>query len=218
MSKRGPGSGGARREMPRRRARPSDSPHSPSKKILGALRTVPSIWPVISSEVLGAFKVFSVRCEMLRSPRTHLPHPFYVLDCPDWVNVVALTDRDEVVLVRQFRAGTRSITLEIPGGGVEAHDGSALVAARRELREETGHVARSWRRLGVVQPNPAIQPNRCTTYLARGCRPVGDLIPDAGEDLAVELVPLARIPDLIRRGRITHSLVIAAFHFLSLAR
>jgi ADP-ribose pyrophosphatase len=166
-------------------------------------RTSPSIWPVISSEVLGAFKVFSVRREMLRSPRTNLPHPFYVLDCPDWVNVVALTDRNEVVLVRQFRAGTRSVTLEIPGGGVEAHDGSALAAARRELREETGHVARSWRRLGVVQPN---------------CRPVGDLIPDAGEDLAVELVPLARIPDLIRRGRITHSLVIAAFHFLSLAR
>ncbi len=188
-----------------------------SKKIFGALRTSPSIWPLVSREALGGFKVFSVRREMLRSPRTNLPHPFYVLDCPDWVNVIPLTDRNEVVLVRQFRAGTRSVTLEIPGGGVEAHDGSALVAARRELREETGHVARSWKRLGVVQPNPAIQSNRCSTYLARGCRPVGELLPDAGEDLAVDLVPLARIPDLIRSGRITHSLVIAAFHFLSLS-
>jgi len=132
------------------------------------------------------------------------------------VNVIALTDRNQVVLVRQFRAGTRSVTLEIPGGGVERTDGSALVAARRELREETGYAARSWKRLGVVQPNPAFQSNRCTTYLARGCRCVGDLIPDAGEDLAVELVPLSRIPGLIRSGRITHSLVIAAFHFLSL--
>ena len=61
---------------------------------------------------------------------------------------------------------------------------------RRELREETGYAARSWKRLGVVQPNPAIQANRCSTYLARGCRPVGDLLPDEGEDLAVELVPL----------------------------
>jgi ADP-ribose pyrophosphatase len=182
-----------------------------------AFRTSPSIWPVISREELGGFKVFSVRREMLRSPRTKLPHPFYVLDCPDWVNVIPLTDKNEVVLVRQFRAGTRSITLEIPGGGVEAHDGSPLVAIRRELREETGHVSRSWKRLGVVHPNPAIQSNRCTTYLARGCRPVGDLVPDAGEDLAVELVPLGRIPGLIRRGRITHSLVIAAFHFLSFA-
>jgi ADP-ribose pyrophosphatase len=167
---------------------------------------------------LGAFKIFSVRRDTLLSPRTDLPHPFYVLDCPDWVNVIALTDRRQVVLVRQFRAGARSVTLEIPGGGVERSDGSALAAARRELREETGHAARSWNRLGVVQPNPAFQSNRCTTYLARGCRRVGDLIPDAGEDLDVELVPLARIPGLIRAGRITHSLVIAAFHFLSLQR
>ncbi len=167
---------------------------------------------------MGAFKIFSVRRDTLLSPRTDRPHPFYVLDCPDWVNVIALTDRRQVVLVRQFRAGARSVTLEIPGGGVERSDGSALAAARRELREETGHAARSWNRLGVVQPNPAFQSNRCTTYLARGCRRVGDLIPDAGEDLDVELVPLARIPGLIRAGRITHSLVIAAFYFLSLQR
>ena len=90
------------------------------------------------------------------------------------------------------------------------------MAVRRELREETGYAARSWKRIGVVHPNPAIQGNRCFTYLATGCRKVGDLMPDEGEDLAVELIPLRRIPDLIRKGRITHSLVIAAFHFLSL--
>ncbi len=141
-----------------------------------------------------------------------------MLDCPDWVNVIALTDRNEVVLVRQFRAGTRSVTLEIPGGGVEKADRTPLAAARRELREETGHAARSWKRLGAVRPNPAFQSNLCTTFLARGCRRVGDLVPDAGEDLAVEIVPFRRIPGLIRSGRITHSLVIAAFHLLSLGQ
>ena len=173
------------------------------------------MWPLLSSRVLGDFRVFTVRGERTRSPRSGLPHDFYVLECPDWANVVALTPKNEVVLVRQFRAGTRSITLEIPGGSVEKGE-SPLAAVRRELREETGYAARSWKRIGVVHPNPAIQGNRCSTYLARGCREVGELIPDEGEDLAVELVPLARVPDLIRRGRITHSLVIAAFHFLSL--
>jgi len=176
----------------------------------------PTVWPLVASARRGDYRVFTVREDTTMSPRTHRPHDFYVLECPDWANVVALTPKNEVVLVRQFRAGTRSITLEIPGGSVEKGE-SALRAVRRELREETGYAARSWKRLGVVHPNPAIQGNRCSTYLARGCRKVGDLIPDEGEDLAVELVPLERISGLIRSGRITHSLVIAAFHFFSLA-
>jgi 8-oxo-dGTP pyrophosphatase MutT (NUDIX family) len=209
MSKRVKGRCGARR-----RAQATTGLPSPSKK--SSPLSSPSVWPLLSSRTLGDFKVFSVRGERTRSPRSGKPHDFYVLECSDWANVVALTDANEVVLVRQFRAGTRSITLEIPGGSVEKGE-SPGAAVRRELREETGYAARSWRRIGVVHPNPAIQGNRCFTYLARDCRVAGDLMPDEGEDLAVTLVPLARIPDLIRRGRITHSLVIAAFHFLSLA-
>ena len=175
----------------------------------------PSVWPLVSSRERGDYRVFKVRQDVTRSARSGRPHDFFVLECSDWANVIALTPDEDVVLVRQFRAGTRSVTLEIPGGSVEEGE-SPLGAVRRELREETGHAARSWKRLGVVHPNPAIQGNRCFTYLARGCRSVGALIPDEGEDLAVELVPLRLVPDLIRRGRITHSLVIAAFHFLSL--
>ena len=176
----------------------------------------PSVWPLLESRTLGDYKVFSVRGDRTRSPRTGRPHDFYVLECADWANVVALTPERDVVLVRQFRAGTRTVTLEIPGGSVEKGE-TAAAAVRRELREETGYAARTWKRIGVVHPNPAIQGNRCSTWLARGCRRGGDLIPDEGEDLAVELVPLRRIPGLIRKGLITHSLVIAAFHFLSLS-
>src|SRR5215471_3326477 len=118
----------------------------------------PSVWPLVSSRRRGDYHVFTVREDQTVSPRSHRTHDFYVLECPNWANVVALTPGNEVVLVRQFRAGTRSVTLEIPGGSVERGE-SPQAAVRRELREETGYAARRLRRIGVVHPNPAIQGN-----------------------------------------------------------
>ena len=105
------------------------------------------------------------------------------------MNVVALTEDGKAVLVKQFRHGTRETTLEIPGGAVDPGDRSPLAAARRELREETGYVARRWTRIGLVQPNPAFQTNACTTFLAEMCRRAGEPDPDEGEELEVVLVP-----------------------------
>ncbi len=102
----------------------------------------PSVWPLVSSRERGDYRVFKVRQDVTRSARSGRPHDFFVLECPDWANVVALTDSREVVLLRQFRAGTRSVTLEIPGGSVEEGE-SAFAAIRRELREETGYAARA---------------------------------------------------------------------------
>ena len=62
-------------------------------------------------------------------------HPFYVIECPDWINVIPLTDRGEVLLVRQFRFGIQDFTLEIPGGMCDPGE-TPVESARRELREE----------------------------------------------------------------------------------
>lgn len=162
------------------------------------------------------FKVFGVREDHVRSPRTGRDHKVVVLEAPNWVNVVALTNDRKVVLVRQFRHGTGSLTLEIPGGAVDPEDASPLAAARRELREETGYVARRWKRLGVVDPNPAIQTNSCWTFLAEGAHLAGASDPDPGEELEVVLVPEKTLESLARRGVIRHSLVIAAFYWKGL--
>jgi ADP-ribose pyrophosphatase len=154
--------------------------------------------------------VFSVRRDRVRSPRTGQPHDVTVLVAPDWVNVVAVTAKREIVLVRQFRHGTGKTTLEIPGGAVDPSDRSPLAAARRELREETGYAARRWRRIGVVDPNPAFQTNACTTFLAEGAFPAGASDPDEGEDLEVVLVSRTRLRALLRGGVIRHALVVAA--------
>ena len=178
----------------------------------------PAPWPTVAREPGQDFKVFTVARHQARSPRTGQVRTFSVIDCPAWVNVIALTPDDQVLLVRQFRHGTQAVTLEIPGGMVDPGE-APQAAAARELREETGHVARRWVSLGAVAPNPAIQTNRCHTFLALDAEPVGGLIQDPGEDLVVTQRPLAELPGLFADGTIDHALVVAAFfHLLRVSR
>ncbi len=170
----------------------------------------PKPWPLVSSRLDKSFRIFNLRIDRSVSPRTGAKHEFVVLESVPWVNVIALTDREEVVLIRQFRHGIREVTLEIPGGLVDAAD-EPLAAGKRELLEETGYRGDQWIDLGYVHANPGIQDNRCHTFLALGAKPAGDQSLDDKEDIEVVLMPLAEVPRLIREGGITHSLVICAF-------
>lgn len=170
-------------------------------------------WRIVRELPGGDFRVFDVTLHEAEHPVTGRVRTFSVIRTLDWVNVLALTPDDEVVLVRQFRHGTRSQTLEIPGGSIEPGEAPAIAAAR-ELREETGYEAGRWLELGVVEPNPAIQGNRCFTWLALDARPTAAVEPDDGEVIAVELHPLQSLPALVRGGAISHALVVCAFYHL----
>ena len=171
-----------------------------------------SDWEQLSEETLVRYKVFDVVKARRRSPRTGQDIGFFVIRTPAWVNVVALTEDDELLLVRQYRHGTETMSLEIPGGLVDPGEHPAD-AAKRELREETGFEAAGIQPIGVMTPNPAIFANRCHTYLATGCRRVGDLAMDPGEDLEIVIVPAGQVDELVRTGKIDHALVLAAFAF-----
>lgn len=171
---------------------------------------LPKSWPIVSSHLEHAFRIFSLRTDRARSPLTGAEHDFVVLESPPWVNVIPLTRDQKVVLIRQYRHGIRKVTLEIPGGLVEQAD-TPLGAAKRELLEETGFQGESWVDLGCVHPNPAIQDNRCHTFLALGVTQAGQQALDEKEDIEVLLHPLVEIPCLIRGGEISHALVVAAF-------
>jgi len=175
----------------------------------------PKIWERRSSEVRADYRIFRLRVDQACSPRTGREHPFFILESPDWVNVIPLTPENQVVLVRQYRHGTREVTLEIPGGLVDRGD-SPEEAARRELFEETGYKESDMLSLGHVHPNPAFLDNRCHTFLATGVKLAGGQTQDEKEDIEVMLRPLDQIPRLIRDGEITHSLVVAAFYRLFL--
>jgi 8-oxo-dGTP pyrophosphatase MutT (NUDIX family) len=172
-------------------------------------------WRRLESTRLQDCRVFDVHAVRFGPPEGGAAETFYCIEAPQWVNVIPLTNDDEVLFVRQYRFGVEDFTLEIPGGMCDPGE-TPLEAARRELREETGYEAGSLAELGHVHPNPALQGNRCYTFLARGLEDKGDPQPDPHEQLELRRVPLDHVPKLIRTGEITHSLVVAAFHLLSL--
>ena len=175
-----------------------------------------SRWLRRRSERVYRARVFDVRCDTCVSPRTGHEHDFHLLDCCDWVNVVPITADDQVVLIRQFRHGVRDFSLEIPGGLIDPEDPSPRDAGRRELREETGYDSDDLVSLGWSHPNPALQGNRCHTFLARDVRKVGEPTLDGTEETEVVLVSRADLPELVRSGRINHALVVVAFYLLDL--
>jgi 8-oxo-dGTP pyrophosphatase MutT (NUDIX family) len=157
--------------------------------------------------------VFSLRRDRSQSPRTGDEHDFFVLDAGDWVNIVPITAEGDVVLIRQYRHGVGDFTLEVPGGMVDPTDPSPLEAARREMREETGYDSDDVVALGNIHPNPAIQGNRCHTFLARNAVLKAEPAFDTTEEAEVVLVPLREIPELVRSGAISHALVVVAFYW-----
>lgn len=170
---------------------------------------------VAREELLDA-RVFAVERLRRRSGRTGREHEYFHIAAGSWVNVVALTKAGELVLVRQERHGVEATTLEIPGGMVDEGEDPAE-AALRELAEETGYVGRVAEPLGWVHPNPALQSNRCFTFLVRDVEP-GPAHPDELEEIEVSTVPLASARELVRRGEITHALVVCALYLLEVSR
>jgi 8-oxo-dGTP pyrophosphatase MutT (NUDIX family) len=171
-------------------------------------------WPTLNSRRVGDFRIFSVRSDEKVSPRTGQKHDFFIIECVDWVNVLAVTPDDQLVMVEQFRHGSNTVELEIPGGIMDAGETSPVETGVRELREETGYTGRNARVLGKVFANPAIMTNTCYTVIIEDCALQHAVQFDSGEDLLTRLVPIADVSRLVAAGKIGHPLVaVALYHF-----
>ena len=169
----------------------------------------PACWERLGSEVRHQSRVLDVHGVRYRHPGRGTEKEFVVLQPPEWVNVVAVTPDQQIVLVQQFRFGIDALSLETPGGVMEAGE-DPVAAGLRELREETGFGGGRARLLGAVHPNPAIQSNRCHFVWVEGAVRSHELEWDADEEIRVETRPVEEVLALAHRGGITHALVLNA--------
>jgi len=177
------------------------------------MNTKVETWETVESKEIADCRVFKVREDTARSGEK--TGKFYVIENPDWVNVIAINNDSEVVLIEQFRHGIGETILEIPGGMIDAGE-NPETAARRELLEETGYAASEFIFLGKSRPNPAINDNWLYHFAAFNAEKLEDVKFDDHESVVTKLYPLESVPELIKSGKITHSLVLAAFQIFAL--
>ena len=175
-------------------------------------------WKILDTRVGGDFRIFNITIDRKANPRNGHEQDFYVINEPNWVNVVATTREGQMILVEQYRHGSGSVELEIPGGVMDASDTSPVEAAVRELREETGYEGKDARVIGLVYSNPAIMVNTTFTVLVEDCELKHEVELDAGEDLVTHLMSVDEVRRLTAGGRFGHSLVVAALYHYELLR
>jgi len=167
-------------------------------------------WEIQSEEVEYETPIFTLLKRDCRSANQDKQHGFYIIKAPDWINIVPVTSNGEIVLVKQYRHGIHELTWEIPGGAVDSDDGDPMIAAKRELAEETGFTSDHWESLGSVSSNPAIFTNECHFYIAWDCELTSDQNLDPFEEIEVKTVPVKEFLQQVSEGEIHHSLIVAA--------
>lgn len=161
--------------------------------------SAPARWSVQHDELHADCRVFQVFKERCHHPLDQREGDFFVLHSGDWVLALPITADGRLVMVRQYRFGTRDLSTEVPGGIIEAGE-DPLLAAGRETEEETGFTGGRAELLGTCAPNPAIQRNRCHFVLLEGVRPTGQTAPDEHEEIQV----LAVVPQAALATALTH--------------
>ena len=167
-------------------------------------------WKLLAREYLFRHPPWlTVRHDRLELPNGNILPDYYVLEYPDWVNVIPITEDGHFVMVTQYRHGTGRILTELPAGVLEKKDATPLDGAKRELLEETGYGGGEWQLLTQLSSNSATTNNLTHCFLARGVKRVGSQHFDPGEDIQCGLYTEDEVRGMLRRDEIVQSLIAA---------
>jgi ADP-ribose pyrophosphatase len=165
-------------------------------------------WKILETNYLHP----NIRVDKCELPNGHILTP-HILDYDDEIMIFALTWKQEVVMIKQYRHGIREVILELPGGSVDKGE-SPLEAAKRELMEETGYASDTFIEVGYGSPNPAIYMNKIYSFFAHDVKLVGNQSAyDAGA-VDVTLIPLGEVIAMARKGELINSLNISTLFFV----
>lgn len=169
----------------------------------------PRRWKTLKSEIIVSRPPWlRVRHDEVQLPDGRINPEFYVLEYPDWVNVIAITEDGKFVIEEQFRYGLGEMCHEICAGVMEKGE-TPEEAARRELEEETGYVGGNWKKIMTISGNPSTTNNLTHCFLATGVKPSGQRHLDKTEDLDVVLMTEKEVLNLLREDKVKQSLMAA---------
>ncbi|MBB5571937.1 MULTISPECIES: NUDIX hydrolase [Rhizobium] len=166
-------------------------------------------WQVKSSTHLHHDRWLKVRADACVTAEGVEIAPYYVLEYPDWVEVVALDAEDNIYLVQQYRHALNVVSLEVPGGAIDASDANPIEAAARELREETGLIASDWEYVGALAPNPATHSNLSHIVLARNVEMSAKPADDPTERIRLIRMPIRQAIKLALEGKMIQTIHVA---------
>ncbi|MHB8208398.1 NUDIX hydrolase [Mucilaginibacter sp.] len=169
-------------------------------------------WKTLHSEYIHKGPWATLRTDKCEMPDGRIVDEYYVLEYPNWVNAVAITEDNKVLMVRQYRHAAAIVSLEIPGGVIDG-DEKPEAAMRRELLEETGYQFDDIELIATVCANPSTANNHTYCYLAKGGKKVQEQNLDEHEELVVEEYTIAEVKQFLADNKIVQALHCTALFY-----
>lgn len=166
-------------------------------------------WQIIESKYLIEQPWCTVRADHVKLPNSVEIPNYYILEYPNWVNVIAITKENQFVMVHQYRHGIQKRLYELPAGVCDPTDPSPLESAKRELLEETGYGGGDWQEYSVISANPGTHNNLCYCFLATNVEKISEQHLEETEDLKTAILSLEEVKQLLINDEIKQAMHVA---------